>query len=410
MHINKSNQTPKLFCNFASHTALILLRSTVLCLILIFLWCTTGFSADGVEWGRFRLIPKLSVAEEYSDNIFLTEKNEEDDYITQISPELTVDFAFAPGSILSLNYKGDFRFYSEFDNFREERHQGGLSWTGTTPKGSSLELGTKVQDSAFQPYSEEDRAKDFVKWDGFADTLFKLGAFTELGLRYDHTSRRFDKSRNAIDEYDRDGITVDIFFPKFPVTVLLLEYSFFHQDNNDLDNLSTDMDTHTVFVGARWEPTAKLSGELKVGYTQTDLEEVNDFSGFATDTDLTYRFSDITTFKLSANRMLSRSTRADRETGSYVVSTGGTLSATYHRWDPLTVTLDFSYTKNDYRQKGLLEEDREDDLFRAGLRTKYFLTDWLSISLSYKYRRNDSDFETVDYKENRVQAGLSLSI
>lgn len=363
-----------------------------------------------MEWGRFRLTPKLSVAEQYSDNIFLTEKDEEHDYITKISPELSVDFAFAPGSILSLSYEGDFRFYSEFDNFREDHHLGGLSWTGKTSKGSTFELGTKVQDSAFQPYSEEDRAEDFVKWDGFADTLLKLGAFTELGLRYDHTSRRFDRSRNARDEFDRDGITFDIYFPKFPLTALLVEYSYFHQDNNDLGEPSTDMDTHTVFVGARWDPTAKLSGTLKVGYTQTDLEEVNDFSGFATDTDLTYRFSDITTFKLSAKRMLSRSTRAGRETGSYFISTGGTLSATHHRWEPLTVTLDFSYTNNDYRQQGSLEEDREDDLLRAGLSAEYSITGWLSFSLSYKYRRNDSDFETVDYRENRVQAGFSLSI
>ena len=363
-----------------------------------------------MEWGRIRLTPKLTVAEEYSDNVFLTEKDEENEYITKISPELTVDFAFAPRSILSLNYNGDFRLYSEYDNFRDAHHQGGLSWKGTTPKGSTFELGTKVQDSAFQPYSEEDRAKDFVKWDGFADTLLKLGSFTELGLRYDHSSRRFDKSRNTIDEYDRDGITLDIFFPKFPFTALLLEYSFFHQNNNDLGELSTDMDTHTVFVGAQWEPTAKLSGTLKVGYTQTDLEEVNDFSGFATDTELTYRFSDITSVKLSANRMLSRSTRAGRETGSYYVSTGGTLSATHHRWDPLTVTLDFSYTNYDFRQQGPLEEDREDDLFRAGLSAEYLVTDWLSVDLSYKYRRNDSDFETVDYRENRVQAGFSLSM
>jgi len=410
MHITKSNQTPHIFCSYTPHSKIRVFRSTVLCFIMIFLWCNIGFSAEGLEWGRFRLTPKFSMAEQYSDNVFLTEKDEDHEYITKIMPEFTVDFAFAPRSILSLSYEGDFRFYSEYDNFREGHHLGGLSWKGETSKGSTFELGAEVQDSAFQPYSEQDRAKDFIKWDGFADTLLKLGAFTEVGFRYDHTTRRFDRSRNARDEFDRDGITLDIYFPKFPVTTLLLEYSFFHQNNNDLGEPSTDMDTHTVFVGARWEPTAKLSGTLKVGYTQTDLEEVNDFSGFATDTELTYRFSDITSFKLSANRILSRSTRAGRETGSYFVSTGGTLSATHHRWDPLKVTLELSYTNNDFRQQGPLEEDREDDLFRAGLLAKYSITDWLSFSLSYKYRRNDSDFETVDYRENRVQAGFSLSM
>ncbi len=385
------------------------LRSTVLCLIVIFLWCTTAFSAQGVEWGRFRLTPKLSVAEEYSDNVFLTEKDEEHDYITKISPELTVDFAFAPGSILSLSYEGDFRFYSEFDNFREDHHRGGLSWTGKTSKGSTFELGTKVQDSAFQPYSEEDRSKDFVKWDGFADTLLKLGAFTDLGLRYDRTSRRFDSSLDEIDEFDRDTVTLDILYKGFPLLPLLFEYSYYHQDNNDMDGPSTDMDTHTVFVGARWDPTARLSGTLKVGYTQTDFEEVSDFSGFATDIDLAYRFSNITTFKLSAYRRVVRSTWAGRETGEYFISSGGSLSAAYRK-EPVAIVLDLSYTNNDFQQEASWYEDREDNYFRAGVQGKYLMREWLSFSLGYQYSRNDSNFATVDYTENRVEVEFSLFI
>ncbi|NVM21039.1 MAG: outer membrane beta-barrel protein [Desulfobacterales bacterium] len=378
-------------------------------IILIFLWCSTGFCAEGVEWGRLRLAPKLSVGEQYSDNVFLTEKNEEDEYITTILPELSLDFAFSPRSILNVGYKADFRIYTEFDNFRKDHHRGGLSWTWTSPKGSEFAIGADAEDSSMQPYSEKDRHKDFVKGEAFVDSLLKVGAFTGLGIRYAHTSRRFDSRLDKIDEYDRDAITLDILYRRFRHLPLLLEYSYYHQDNNDLDEPSTDMDTHTVFIGARWDPTAKLSGTLKVGYTQTDFEEVDDFSGFATDTDLTYRFSDITTFKLRAYRMLVRSTWAGRETGNYFISSGGGLSATY-RSAPIAIVLDFSYTNNDFEQKDWWYEEREDNYFRAGVMAEHLLQDWLLLSLSYHYSRNDSNFASVDYRENRVEARCSLFI
>jgi len=387
-----------------------MLRSKIVyhAILIFFVWPSTGFGAEGVEWGRLRLAPKLSVAEQYSDNVFLTEKDEQDEYITTISPQLSVGLALATRNIFSLSYGGDFRFYSEFDNLRKDHHQGGLSWTCTMPGGSEFAVGAEVQDSSIQPYSGEGRHKDFVKQDAFADALLKLGAFIEVGLRYDHTSRRFDSSLDEIDEFDRDGVAVDIFFKHSPATALLLEYSYYYQDNNDLDGPSTDMDTHTVFVGARWDLTARLSGTLKVGCTQTDFEEVSDFSGFATDTDLLYRFSDITTFKLSAYRRVVRSTRAGRESGNYFVSSGGSLSAMYNGWDTLGITLDFSYKNDDFQQQDA--RDRKDNRFQAGLETKYSMQDRLSFLLRYQHTRNDSNFATVDYTENRVEARFSLFI
>jgi len=384
-------------------------RTIVFHTILIFLWCSTGFSAEGVDWGLVRFTPKLSVAERYSDNIFLTKKDLKDEYVTAISPELSVDFTLSPSNILGVSYKGDFRLYSESDNFRKDHHQGGLSWTLTMPRGSKFAVGAEVQHSSIQPYSEEDRHKDFVKPEAFAYILLKLWAFTDLGLRYDRTSRKFDSPLDEIDEFDRDTITLDILFKGFPLLPLLFEYSYYHQDNNDLGGLSTDMDTHTVFVGARWDPTARLSGTLKVGYTHTDFEEVADFSGFATDTDLAYRFSDTTTFKLSAYRRVVRSTWAGRETGDYFISSGGSLSATY-RTEPIAIVLDFSYTNNDFQQEASWSDDREDNYFRAGVQGKYLMREWLSFSLGYQYSQNDSNFATVDYKENRVEAKFSLFV
>lgn len=379
-------------------------------ILFVFVCYSTGFSEEGIEWGRFRFLPKLSISEIYTDNVYLTHTDERDDTITAISPKLSLDFAFASRNYITLSYGGDFRSYRKSDNLKKDIHRTGLFWTLTTHKGSKFKIGASADFDSIQPWSEKDHHRDFVKRKAFVDTLFKVGSLMELGVKYDYQSRRFEESIDEIDDFDTNTITFDIVYQLFPVTAFLLEYSYCHQNNNDQFDFFTDMDTNTVFVGARWDPTAKLSGDLKMGYTQTRVKEGDDFSGFAIDADLAYKLSDITKFKATAYRMLVRSTVAARETGIYYISTGGSLSATYQRWEPLTVSMDFSYRNDDFKGRGVLTQGRKDNLLSAGLKANYLIRNWLSLLLNYQYTRNDSNFPEVDYKENRVEMRLSLSL
>lgn len=379
-------------------------------ILFVFICYSTGFSEEGLEWGRFRLVPELSFSEQYSDNIFLTHENIRNEYITTVTPKLSLNFAFAPENLITLSYEGNFRFYEKYDNFKKDTHQTGLLWTLTTLKGSTFRIGANMDYNSVQPYSEKGRHKDFVARDAFVSTSLKLESLLGLDLKYDYKSRRFDESIDEIDDYDMNTITLDIVYQMFPVTAFLLEYSYRHQNNNDQFDFFPDMDTNTVFVGVRWDPTAKLSGDLKTGYTQTSVKEGDDFSGFAIDADLTYKLSDITKFKATASRMLVRSTVAARETGIYYISTGGSLSATCLILEPLTVSMDFSYRNNDFKVQDILTQGRKDNLLSAGLKANYLVSNWFSLQLNYRYTRNDSNFPEVDYKENRVEIRLSLSM
>jgi hypothetical protein len=133
--------------------------------------------------------------------------------------------------------------------------------------------------------------------------------------------------------------------------------------------------------------------------------------GFDMDTDLAYTVSDFTRLGLAAFRRVVRSTIVARETGEFYVSTGGTLSASYSRWAPVTISTDVSYINNTFTQTGLLSGgERVDDFFSAGLGAKYSLRDWLSFLVSFKYRVNDSNYAAYGYRENRAEARLSLAM
>lgn len=379
-------------------------------LLLFFFWTFPGYAGEGIEWNRLRLRPKLSIAQGYSDNVFRTESDEKEEFITAISPDLAIDFAFAPRNILTLSYEGELRLHKNYDNFKKDHHLGSLTWNWTMPRDSTVELGANILDSAIQPFSEDGRAKDFVRWQAFGGGALKLKDFPELGLRYNHTSRNFDSSRDEQGDFDRDSVTLDMLYRRLPRLPLLLEYYFAKQDNNDPTGPSTDSITHRVLGGARWDPAEKLTGHLKLGYEYTDYKEVEDFSGFSTDTDLIYRFSEITTFKLRAYRWPVRSTRAARETGAYYILTGGSLTATHRRWHPLAIALDFTYRNKDFQQGEGPASGREDNLFKAGILGTFYLKETISFSLGYQYRRNDSNFDPVDYRENLFEFRFSISL
>jgi hypothetical protein len=194
-----------------------------------------------------------------------------------------------------------------------------------------------------------------------------------------------------------------------PFAALLLEYNYYHQNNNDLDGPSTDMDTNTVLIGTLWEPTEKLSGSIKAGYTHTDFKEVKDFGGFATKTDLTYRYSDFTSFRFTAYRETRRATQAEREGKNYFISSGGSLSTFYSRLRPWTISLAFSYQNKDFENQRN-EDKRQDDIFGASFEAGYSLTDELSLSLQYRYNKTNSTDSSVKYQENSLAVFCSYSL
>lgn len=379
-------------------------------LLSIALFCSTGHSTEGLQWERFRLLPALSISELYTDNVYLTPADTRGDVVTTVSPKASLDFALAPKNIVSARYNADFRSYERSDNFKEYIYQTGLSWTLTAPLGSTFKADAGADHNSIQPYSALDTHKDYVMREAFADVLLKSLLYADIGLRYDHTSRTFTDEVNDLDDFDRDTVTLNATYWKLPLTGFLVEYTYSRQNNYNLP-LSQKMDMQTILAGVQWDPTAKLSGHLKVGYYSTKVEEGDNSGGLDMDTDLAYKATDFTRVGVAAFRRLIRTTIVERETGEFYVSTGGTVSTAYSRWEPVTVSTDVTYVHNTFSQAGFLPSgERVDDLFSAGVAAKYSLKDWLSFVVSCKYKVNDSNYAAYGYRENRAEARLTLAI
>lgn len=386
----------------------------VFCLVLAAPGVISSFAVagDGIEWEQLRVIPMLTASQSYSDNLYLLEGNETDDYFTTITPEITIDAAIVPRNYFSLQYRGDFFSYSDADNFRQDHHLGSLSFYSKTTKGSHFIAGISIQDTAVQPFAADENSKDYIHQKTYADILLCLGKVTEIGTEYVREDREFDEGQFADDDFQRNTWDLHVLYTRSRVWPMLLQYRYIKQDNNDLDTINTDFQSHTIFLGGRWRPAGKLSGALRAGYVwaQFDDSDAQDYEGYAIDTDLNYALSEITQFTFTAQRSIEQPTRSARESGDYFVYTRAGLIITHRRWEGITTRLSMFYREIDYKEVQISENVRQDDYFRAGLSITYSMANWLSFSIEYRYQDNDSNIDTESYTENLVKLGIVLSM
>jgi hypothetical protein len=369
-----------------------------------------GLCGEGLEYGRFRISSKISASETYTDNVFQSPDDTQEDFITRIAPNIRMDFALAPNNIIGAGYEGRYSFYTNFDNLERHFHKPYFSWTFFQPKGSKLIIGASKFYGSYLPESEEDERKDYDLTRFNLDSSIKLGAFTEYNIKLAHGLRRFDHKIDTGDEYDKNTFSLNLVYHGLDFTSPLIEYRYIKQDNNDQIQPSTDYSSHTILGGLQWRAQHRLSGTIKIGYRQTNFEEIRDSDGIDYDVGLQYEISNITGLDLIAFRRIERSTQAARETENYLVSSALGVSLSYTKFDPLKIVLNLLYTNKDFENRDLGSNNhREDNVYRFDLRTIYAFEQWLHLSMGYNYNRNDSNVISADYKENGFTLRLTAS-
>lgn len=403
--------------------------------VLLFgLFCSSGVSADEISWGRFQLSPEVKVEEQYSDNVLLEPDNTLEDNIVIVSPGLSGYLATTENSRLGLHYKGYFSFYSEYNDLNERDNEGRVDWTLTTPSDSTFEIGTKVLDTAIQsdskilnksnqsddkvldkaiqPEDEDDSDQPYLLKTAYADTNLKPGEFTEIGFRYEYKSREFDDLSDLSDDSDQDDYDRNLFrldyvnryFSRFP---LLLDYRHIINKRKDLEGSAGDSRSNEIYVGARWTAETRLSGNLRIGYQNTDYEGEEDTDTLVTDTALKYQLTEVTNLQLKVIRRLEDSTRAENESGNNYTVTIWQGAVEYNYSEPLKFSLRLRYQNKEFDETA---NRKEDDIYKTRIGLEYALNQWVDFTLSYQYRQSDSDDKEKEYTENSGFLGVRLSL
>ncbi len=366
----------------------------------------------GLRFGGFNFNAALEVDAEYTDNLF-AETSGREDYLFVARPEAQLTSNWSRHAVYA-NVAGAFRSYDEFTS--ENANSGSVAAGGRLDIGRDTVIGVEGL-LAREVESRTDPGSVFTL-DPVEYDVNRLGGyiehnFTRVSLRLSATESTYDFQDSGVgfDQNLRDRTERDVTLRgEYAVTPRLsvLGQVISGEREYDIANASPNSDGVTYLLGAAFEISNLLRGEVSVGqferdYTPTALSpNVDEVSGTAGSGRVYWFATPLTTITLGAARDVqesgydrpyvntSFSARVDHELLRNLILTGGMSSA----------KLDF---------EGI---DRQDEAVRFDVGMRYLMNRRVSVNAAYF--RNDTESDGLNsyrsFDENRVSLSVRFAL
>jgi hypothetical protein len=418
-------------------------------------------AADGSH-AQYRTFfaPSLSVSEEFTDNLFLTEENEESEFITVVSPRVSFILE-GKRSNAELSYSPGFTFYQDNDELNSVRHSVSLSGSRQLTKRLSLSAADNFRRTE-EPYTrgeltldpEAEKLEDVIDYtirtereprytnDAQIRMDYDFGRESSVYAQYSHRLYR-DETPGA---EDSDKHNPGVGFTYWPDAWNGFRGSasytrgLFEEGTEDFHNWEGSF-RYIRNLNRFW------GGFFEYKHVYTNFEgEEEDYHVYNPAVGTSYTFSEDASVELSVGYFLQDREDGDSETGASVdldmrkawrfkrgafrISGGSGFEQTYFRSENLGFTqyygvrssLEYAFTRYlqgslsaNYRFNRYLDEDpvREDHVASASGGLTYTLTRWLDISLRETFRVVETNQEgsgtNNDYKENSVVLRVTVA-
>lgn len=404
---------------------------------------------------QFNLTPLLTVSEEYNDNIFLDPDNEEDDFITAISPGIMAELLWQTAGA-SLQYTPTYVFYDEFSEFDGWRH----SLLGSVYKEitsrtrvelSNAYLRTEepissdpltVSDDPLEPPSiEDDRLRrgreEYWTNASTARIDHRFGEEDVIFATYRYFLRK-GVDDDTDDEYiSTPSLGLTYWFTKF--WGMDTEFSYANENRPEGDDLD---EWYGRLRGIR-RFTRHFSGYVQYDHTAANYDEREDFKLYEPSVGITYDLDEDTRIDVGFGYYIQDLENGDEETGAVVnaavdkvwrfrrglmgvtalsgndIDSEGTEDLGFHIYYSLQGRAEYFFTQNfsgnlfgGYRWDDYPDEEpdeRTDKTITAGAGLNYQALRWMTLSLNYAFSDLNSDAEEEEYTENRVIFAVTLS-
>jgi hypothetical protein len=418
--------------------------------------CLPNFAYAQKSW----FLPHAEVRAKYDDNIFLTDDDEENDWIITVSPGIFIEPELRSRHKFICNYQADLRFFQDHDEQDSDNHElyadMELNFNKWRVNLSNMFRYFKDRDSLSRedvgesPTTEEfyysygrdrlgtdnisrvKRTQDYLtgiatfefnKMDialrgsyGFEDyhSDWQIGNFKGKTMTYKDLERKV-----------REG-EVEVGLKLWPKTTLL--FSEVYGDVKHETGEKSDSRFYDTLIGLRGKPTAKIAVEMKIGYRDQDYDDYDDdFKSVIYNGSIMYELSSRDVLRLNFLRTTNDTVANENAyyAASYIIT-----SFTHNFTDRFSGNLDFTYEVDEYPSV-TKEEDiigwvdeygiwrpaatgasflrRKEDFMSAGFGFSYRTTKRLAFDFQYEFRMRNSNFDPFDYENNRVSFGVRAS-
>lgn len=395
-------------------------RTMISLVCVVLLLPGLALAKGNIHVGKMQVIPGLKYQLEYNDNIFLDPSGEEEEFIHTITPSLALDWARDKANYVRLGYAVDVVRYDDFGDTDYEKHMLRGRAKYTAPSGFYAQAREYFVDTE-DPYgslNDFNTGEQTARWNNslrlrsgysFAERMRAEVSYNNYIQKYDAFE---DEWQNKLDH--EPGVA---FYYKFwPKTSALFEYRYQmreYTEQQDLDDNSKGIDSdtaqdfnyHQFFVGLHWDATAKITGDLKLGYGLKDYEndvnwrgeDYDDNDTWIAETRLAYRLAPKTRLTARLLRRVRNSSSDDGSTEYENTKVGFGLQQRILR--RYTVKAGVAYTKKDYDENSS-GESRDDDVYEGNLGVDYRFNEWLNGGVTYTYKDRQSNFADDEYTSN----------
>ena len=399
--------------------------------------------------GRWSLTPRVYVEERYDDNIFLTETNEKDDFITTISPGVNLNYE-APGGEINLDYELQRVLYDDFSELdytglrasalaqkdfsprfgagiRETfiRSQDPIELTGVEEferpsirRGRNRYTRNIVEPEATFQFDENrsirlgyrnnilrNKAEDIADQDQHAGNMlfnFRFDIRNDLEIFYEHINQEYDETVPPTADRDFDGDEIRGRYTYYfdPKTSAYFGYRYFQRDFETETAGFVDYEVHNPSAGFSRDLTENVSLSASTGYSLRDAEGRKDEGAFSGRGDLSARYDRLSLSLYGATGFTEDFTSAENLGFSEFLGAG--INGRYQLFKSFWVA-GFLYIERDR----FVDSDRRDTLWSARGSLNYQLLRWLFLSFDYEHNERDSNIPLESYEDNRYFGRLT---
>lgn len=364
---------------------------------------------------------------QWQSNVFNDEDDEQDDLKFTVSPGFEVNVGRGVSNLdLSIITRYDIIRYDDLSDLDNELfHIKAIS----SYKSSRWDVNGLVSFDESQSTTgdgNDNRRGKLTESDNTAARLngeYRLSPKFSVGSGVNYSDREYT-SDDTLADRETYTVPVDIFYELTPKVDLSIGYQYTTSDVGSTQNGDTtngfyvgsyDTEGHFFNVGARGNLLPKLSGFFKVGYRTNDSDDsdIRRYSGGVLTPDSTNRdssgtmgldadFTYLATPKVTTALRLHRGFGIGGQ-GQSTENTSADLSASYSINTNYSASANFGYTLREYD-----ESDREDNVYRTGLRLSYVPNQYWRFSTGYRYSENDSDRKGQSYESHTIDLTASL--
>lgn len=345
------------------------------------------YDASGIRMGGFWLYPEVTLGAEFNSNVFAAEEDPEEDIIYHINPELELTSRWTTHE-LGFSLAAPTRIYAEFDDnsttdvigtvdgrldiYRDFYIHGGASYGDMTEPLSSSPTNALLAEPI--EYTRWAASAGFVK----AFNRVRIsGEVRQTQSDYDD-GVFFDSSPAEQDDRDRTvteaGVRLD--YAVSPLTALFVSVGANERDY-DLDPpdapINRDSQGYEALVGANFDLTRLMRGEIGVGYLTQEYDEpaVGETSGLAVRANFEWYPDELVTVSFGAAREIADAGAVGA--ASYIAN-NVSFGIDYEMRRNVIIGLELDYSFDDY--SGI---DREDTRGAAVFKVDYLVNRGMAL-------------------------------